>query len=140
MGNSINLTEFGNALIYAKISTLIKTDSNLLNVLQISIDITWFENALIRWMLDGASIWFQSDASFQDLWCEIFWRRERSQKTQKRGFVKREKSRPIPEKNISHFGRLPDNTKKIEGNWSQIFCWCHSQVYCFFVVRLQRQK
>ena len=38
-------------------------------------------------------------------------------------FVKRKLvQRPIPEKNISHFGTLPDNTKKMEGNCSQIFC------------------
>ena len=70
-------------------------------------------------------------ASFQDVGCQKL--RKKSKDT-KAVFVKREKSRPIPEKNISHFGRLPDNTKKIEGNWSQIFCWCHSQVYCFFAI------
>ena len=58
-------------------------------------------------------------ASFQDVGCQKL--RKKSKDT-KAGFVKKEKSRPIPEKNISHFGRLPDNTKKIEGNWSQIFC------------------
>ena len=49
-------------------------------------------------------------------------------------FVKRKLvQRPIPEKNISHFGTLPDNTKKMEGNCSQIFCWCHSQVITFLL-------
>ena len=52
-------------------------------------------------------------------------------------FVKRKLvQRPIPEKNISHFGTLPDNTKKMEGNCSQIFCWCHSQVITFLLERI----
>ena len=49
-------------------------------------------------------------------------------------FVKRKLvQRPIPEKNISHFGTLPDNTKKMEGNCSQIFLLMSFPGYYFFV-------